>query len=154
MPRPQKKAARLYTRHQGSPDRYYADLRPLGGKREPLIRRGETLATDDPEIARSLLVAPKDRPAGFVYALLGTFLLTGGRRAEVFGASWARSASSAGGVTFRPNRWRRLKTSTSRRNVPSGHSSERSWSRKARSAGAKVQSTRISSSKRARAPAC
>lgn len=50
------KGPRLYTRNQGRHLRYYADLRSIGGGREALVPRGETLATTDPVIAQALLV--------------------------------------------------------------------------------------------------
>ena len=56
--------------------------------------------------------------AGFVYPLLATFLLTGGRRAEVLGLELDDVSFDRRTVTFRPNTWRRLKTRDSWRVVP------------------------------------
>jgi integrase len=53
-----------------------------------------------------------------VFPLLATFLLTGGRRAEVLGLELADVSFPRNTVTFRPNRFRRLKTATSARAVP------------------------------------
>lgn len=67
---------------------------------------------------RGWLAGPRARPSPLMHPLLGTFLLTGGRRAEVFGLELGDVSLARGVVTFRPNRWRRLKTKTSRRSVP------------------------------------
>jgi integrase len=56
--------------------------------------------------------------AGFVHALLATYLLTGGRRAEVLGLELDDVSCDRQTVTFRPNAWRRLKTRDSWRVVP------------------------------------
>lgn len=55
-------------------------------------------------------------PAGF--ELVATFLLTGGRAEEVYGLEVQDVSFDRSTVTFRPNRWRGLKTVTSRRVVP------------------------------------
>jgi integrase len=49
---------------------------------------------------------------------LATFLLTGGRRAEVLGLEVDDVSFDRKTVTFRPNCWRRLKTASSFRTVP------------------------------------
>jgi integrase len=54
----------------------------------------------------------------FLYPLVATYLLTGGRRLEVLGLEVADVNFERRTVTFRPNRWRRLKTETSHRSVP------------------------------------
>jgi len=54
----------------------------------------------------------------FAYPLLATFLLTGGRRAEVLGLQVDDVSFDRKTVTFRPNCWRRLKTPSSFRTVP------------------------------------
>lgn len=54
----------------------------------------------------------------FIYPLLATFLLTGGRKAEVLGLEVDDVSFGRRTVTFRPNAFRRLKTSTSHRSVP------------------------------------
>jgi integrase len=58
------------------------------------------------------------RPVPFAYELIATFLLTGGRESEVLGLEVDDVSLDRGVVTFRPNKWRRLKTSTSHRSVP------------------------------------
>ncbi len=58
------------------------------------------------------------RPLPFGHELVATFLLTGGRESEVLGLEVADVSLDRGVVTFRPNEWRRLKTSTSHRSVP------------------------------------
>jgi integrase len=54
----------------------------------------------------------------FAFPLLATFLLTGGRPAEVLGLEVDDVSFDRQLVTFRPNQWRRLKTLSSRRPVP------------------------------------
>lgn len=54
----------------------------------------------------------------FLYHLLATFALTGGRKAEVLGLEVDDISFDRKTVTFRPNRWRRLKTRGSARVVP------------------------------------
>ena len=53
-----------------------------------------------------------------LYPLIATFLLTGGRRSEVFGLDVDDVSFDRGLIRFRPNAHRRLKTSTSHRVVP------------------------------------
>lgn len=53
-----KRTSRLYTRHQGGQDRYYADFRDyadVGGKQEALKVPGERRATTDPDVAAKLM---------------------------------------------------------------------------------------------------
>ncbi len=59
-----------------------------------------------------------DRAMGHVHPIIATFLLTGGRKAEILGREVADVSFDRRTVTFRPNRWRRLKTATSRRCIP------------------------------------
>ncbi len=54
----------------------------------------------------------------FVYPLIATFLLTGGRPAEVFGLEISDVCFERKTVTFRRNQWRRLKTDESWRAIP------------------------------------
>ena len=54
----------------------------------------------------------------FAYPLIATFLLTGGRRAEVLGLEIEDASFDRKTVTFRENQWRRLKTAGSHRVVP------------------------------------
>jgi integrase len=58
------------------------------------------------------------RPVPFAHELIATFLLTGGRQSEVLGLEVDDVSLDRGVVTFRPNRWRRLKTVSSHRSVP------------------------------------
>lgn len=53
-----------------------------------------------------------------LYAILATFLLTGGRKQEVLGLERSDVDLDDGWVHFRPNRWRGLKSRHSRRGVP------------------------------------
>jgi integrase len=73
------------------------------------------------ESARTLPPDPwhKDAlTAEAAHAILATFLLTGGRSAEVLGLEVDDVSFERQTVTFRPNDWRRLKTLTSARVVP------------------------------------
>jgi integrase len=73
------------------------------------------------EAARTIRPSPKGGPARhfqYVYPLLGTFLLTGGREAEILGLEVADVSFGRETVTFRVNEHRRLKTRKSHRVVP------------------------------------
>jgi integrase len=54
----------------------------------------------------------------FIYPLIATYLLTGARETEVLGLEVEDVNFERQTVTFRPNKWRRLKTRTSHRTVP------------------------------------
>jgi integrase len=58
---------------------------------------------------------PKGVP--WVYPMIATMLLSGGRRVEVLGLEVDDVRLERKTVTFRPNKWRRLKTKRSRRSV-------------------------------------
>ena len=58
-----------------------------------------------------------DAHAGPIYALLAVLLLTGGRTTEVLGLEVDDISFHRKTITFRPNKWRRLKTLTSHRSV-------------------------------------
>src|SRR5690606_33056805 len=70
------------------------------------------------EAARTIPGRNSELRAAYVYPLVATFLLTGGRRSEVTGLEISDVHFGRGTVTFRPNDWRRLKTGTSARVVP------------------------------------
>lgn len=70
------------------------------------------------EAARTHKAVRDDLASPFSYPLLATFLLTGGRRAEVLGLEVEDVSFDRRTVTFRPNAWRRLKSSTSHRVAP------------------------------------
>lgn len=73
------------------------------------------------EAARTLPADPSRGDAltaETAHAIIGTFLLTGGRSAEVLGLEVDDISFDRQTVTFRPNEWRRLKTLTSARVVP------------------------------------
>lgn len=72
-----------------------------------LLEAARLFVPDRPEIAMP-----------YAYPLLATFLLTGGRETEVLGLEWDDISFDRKTIAFRPNRWRRLKTGTSRRVVP------------------------------------
>ncbi len=71
------------------------------------------------EAARLLKRRPGTAPMAypFVYPVVATFLLTGGRKAEVLGLAVNDVDFSADCVRFRPHPWRRLKNDGSIRNV-------------------------------------
>lgn len=69
------------------------------------------------ESARTIQLRRADLALPYLYPMLATFLLTGGRRAEVLGLEVDDLNFDRKTVTFRPNRWRRLKTPTSHRTV-------------------------------------
>ncbi len=56
--------------------------------------------------------------AELAYPLVATFLLTGGRSAEVLGLELDDVSFDRSVITIRPNAWRRLKTRTSHHVVP------------------------------------
>src|SRR5438128_2420494 len=101
---------------------------PVGDFDEkPSPRRGEAKWLELPdaalllEAARTYRPAPGKggwRPVPFAYQMIATFLLTGGRESEVLGLEVDDVSLDRGVVTFRPNKWRRLKTATSHRSVP------------------------------------
>ncbi|MEO6056549.1 MAG: tyrosine-type recombinase/integrase [Gemmatimonadales bacterium] len=70
------------------------------------------------EAARTHKPTREDLASPFAFPLVATFLLTGGRRAEVLGLEVEDVSFDRRTVTFRPNAWRRLKSSTSHRVVP------------------------------------
>ncbi|HET7599044.1 MAG TPA: site-specific integrase, partial [Gemmatimonadales bacterium] len=70
------------------------------------------------EAARVLPLRRPDLAAAFMYPLVATFLLTGGRKAEVLGLQVADVSFDRKTVTFRKNATRRLKTRPSHRTIP------------------------------------
>jgi integrase len=70
------------------------------------------------ESARTYRPKRDDMALPFAHALFATFLLTGGRESEVLGLEVEDVSFDRKTITFRPNRWRRLKTGTSHRTVP------------------------------------
>jgi integrase len=100
---------------------------PVGDLQEkPIARRVEAKWLEMPDAARLLEAARTYRPAPnggrpplpFACELLATFVLTGGRESEVLGLEVADVSLDRDVVTFRPNTWRRLKTTSSHRSVP------------------------------------
>jgi integrase len=69
------------------------------------------------EAARVIRLQRADLAIPFLYELLATYVLTGGRRAEVLGLEVSDINFERQTVTFRPNAWRRLKSGTSARTV-------------------------------------
>jgi len=70
------------------------------------------------EAARKVERVPRNGLIPFTYALVGTFLLTGGRKSEVLGLLLEDIDFEAGLVRVRPNRWRPLKRGWSQRSIP------------------------------------
>jgi integrase len=91
--------------------------KPTAGRREArwlevheaalLLESARTHRPERPEMAQPHL-----------YPIVATFLLTGGRESEVLGLEVEDVSFDRKVIAFRPNRWRRLKTSTSHRSVP------------------------------------
>jgi integrase len=94
--------------------------KPSGARREARwleVHQGALLL----ESSRTLLSDPSRKdalPAETAHALIATFLLTGGRSAEVLGLEVDDVGFDRQTVTFRENHWRRLKTLKSARVVP------------------------------------
>jgi len=90
---------------------------------KPTSREGEADWLEVHEAALLLKAAlgyvPQKRdPIPFMYPLLAAFLLTGGRKREVLGLEVSDVSLDRRTVSFRPNRWRSLKTKAARRVVP------------------------------------
>src|SRR5712692_1264939 len=101
-----------------------ADFKALGEAPERPTTEAQWLEVSDAalllEAARTY---PHDREKGgrtvlpFIYELVATMLLTGGRESEVLGLEVDDVSFDRKTVTFRPNQWRRLKTKGSQRTV-------------------------------------
>lgn len=91
---------------------------------KPSARRREAEWLEVHEAALLLEVARRWRPKKphkanpYGYPILATFLLTGGRKAEVLGLTVDDVSFNRGTITFRPHEHRRLKSTTSHRSVP------------------------------------
>jgi len=89
---------------------------------KPMARRAEAAWLEVSDAALLLESArtwrSPQRRFNSVHPMIATFLLTGGRQSEVLGLETADISFDRKTVTFRPNQWRRLKTSTSPRVVP------------------------------------
>ena len=91
---------------------------------KPVAPKGEPkwLEVDDAagflEAAQTYKPRVEDGATPWIYPIIATFLLTGGRQSEVLGLEVDDVSFHRKTVTFRPNAWRRLKTSTSHRVVP------------------------------------
>ncbi len=70
------------------------------------------------ESARTYKAKRESAALPFIYPLLATYILTGGRESEVLGLEVGDVNFERATVTFRPNEWRRLKTKGSARTVP------------------------------------
>jgi integrase len=103
---------------------------PVAGMMDkPQQGRGEAKWLEVHEAALLLESARRYRPSEvavrlspvhgeLMHPLLATFLLTGGRLNEVLGIEVSDVSFDRKTVTFRPNRWRRLKTKNTPRVVP------------------------------------
>lgn len=102
----------------------YNPVSAIPGRQKPAAVRGEAffLEVDQAarllEKARTVAVKRKDLACPFLFELLATYLLTGGRRSEVLGLEVGDIDFTGKRVQFRPNRWRRLKNAKSARRVP------------------------------------
>jgi integrase len=70
------------------------------------------------EAARILAERDRKNATEGLYPIIATFLLTGGRKAEVLGLDVEDVSFDRKVIRFRPNKHRRLKTKTSHRTVP------------------------------------
>jgi integrase len=91
--------------------------------RKPTESRGEAPFLEAHEAALLLesartYKAPGDGAFPWMYPLLATFLLTGGRKNEVLGLEVDDLSLRHDKIYLRPNQWRRLKTAGSKRSLP------------------------------------
>lgn len=95
-----------------------ANERPSGGR----TKEADWLEPEDAalllESARTYEPPADKHPVPFIYSLIGTVLLTGGRKSEVFGLEVEDVSFDRDVIRFRPNEHRDLKTHTSTRTVP------------------------------------
>lgn len=70
------------------------------------------------EAARTWKPAKGKHGQPHMYPIVATALLSGGRKSEVLGLDLEDLSFDRKLITFRPNRWRRLKSRTSHRSVP------------------------------------
>ena len=93
-------------------------------RRKPTATAAPAVWLESPDAAawlaacRTVRLTRADLAVSFLPDLMATFLLTGGRRAEVFGLEESDILFDRELVLFRPNRWRRLKNAGSARAVP------------------------------------
>jgi integrase len=97
----------------------------LAKQERPTEQTTEAKWLEVPEAALLLEAAKQYKPkrgdlaVPFMYPLLATLLLTGGRKSEVLGLEIDDISFNLDKVFFRPNKWRpRLKTAGSNRDVP------------------------------------
>lgn len=91
--------------------------KPKASSQEPSwLERGEAWRVM--EAARELPADPQSRCYPFIYPLVATMLLTGGRSGEVRGLLKRDVDFEAGRVRVRPNRLRKLKRTHHKRSVP------------------------------------
>jgi integrase len=94
----------------------------------PVVERPEAQFYEAGEVWRILEAAREydsQRPGSFICPILATLAYTGGRKSEVLGLEIedlefdsSSVPAASGSITFRPNRWRRLKNRGSERTVP------------------------------------
>ena len=102
----------------------YNPVRALPARHKPQAARGEAFFLEVPDASallekcRSVASKRPDLACPFLFELVATYLLTGGRRSEVLGLEVGDIDFTRKLVHFRPNRWRRLKTPKSTRHVP------------------------------------
>jgi integrase len=91
--------------------------KPAGNPEEAkwlLVHEGALLL----ESARKYVPKRPEAALPFIYPLIATYLLTGGRESEVLGLEVQDINFDNATLTFRPNVWRRLKTKGSHRTIP------------------------------------
>ncbi len=110
-----------WARGEGYVPQGYSPVSDLTEK--PKVEDPERIWLEVPEAALLLEAARTYTPGKdysairFVYPLIATFLLTGGRRSEVLGLEVGDVSFDRKTITFRPNEWRRLKTKKSHRTI-------------------------------------
>ena len=112
--------------YRGAMRRGLAAVNPVAllGDEKPRVERDEAVWLEVGEAARMLKEAanrdanPHPRALPYFQPVLATYLLTGGRRTEVFGLEVRDVDFEHGVVHFRPNDWRKLKNVKHCRTVP------------------------------------
>jgi integrase len=99
----------------------FVQLNPVAGLMEkpvPNCQEAQWLEIPDAALLLEAARLHRDLYSATAYPLIGTFLLTGGRCAEVLGLEVNDVSFDRQTITLRPNQWRRLKTKKARRSVP------------------------------------
>ena len=110
----------LYRRATSERYAVFNPVRELVDKPQPTRGEAEWLEVDEAALLLEAARLYKPRQRNYLqcaYPLLATFLLTGGREREIFGLEVRDVNFDRKTITFRPNEWRELKTTTSHRTI-------------------------------------